>query len=99
MKIIKISALIGLLAAACAPARAQDFRINQKGVFRKRRGRRDGVQRRLFRGTPGRRDARAERPSPQSTKDIDWNTVNRVKYEEGPSPKNRAAPNGAALHH
>lgn len=33
MKIIKISALIGLLAAACAPARAQDFRINQKEYF------------------------------------------------------------------
>ena len=30
MKIIKISALIGLWAAVCAPARAQDFRLNQK---------------------------------------------------------------------
>ena len=33
MKKIKISTLIGLLAAVCLPAGAQDFRINQKEYF------------------------------------------------------------------
>lgn len=99
MKIIKISALIGLLAAACAPARAQDFRINQKEYFENAgagvmvysdvysEGHQGGVTLVLNGHRP-----RAPRTS-TGTPSIALNT------RKDPPPKTGPPLNGAALHH